>query len=221
MEKPRPFDLFKAEADARCPGLLYSFNIADFKRRNLHLTYVVGDKDIGELDLALKSLASDTAVVSRTHGNRWFLFSARDESIRVRALLDAYRRCDKIWTGWRIDGEKSGERASHEHLVETAIQRAVRCLCARVESADALNDALSGIEKNNWNLPVNVIVPLDQVSAMARAPWTCVAHYPDRHPACPFCGGTEFECEGCDDPIYSGYGTCKSCSAAIDIRQVS
>jgi GGDEF domain-containing protein len=221
LERAKPIDLFKLQADVLCPGFLYSFNIADFKRRNSHLTHIAGDADIAELDRALKALASKTAVAARTHGDRWHLFSHRDESVRVQALLDDYNRSERIWTGWRIDGEKPGERALRERLVESEIRRAVRCLSAEVRTAEELSDAIAEIEKNDYQLPVDRIVPLADVPAMKREAWICVTQYPEPMPSCPFCDGRDFAWEDGDMSVYSGYGDCKACGAKIDIRQVS
>lgn len=219
-ERTRPIDLFKAEAQARCPGFLYSFNIADLKRRNCHLGLAAGDRDIAELDLALKTLASPMTVVVRLSGQRWLLFSTQDEAARIQGLLGSYKRKEKIWTGWHIDGERPGERAYREWQLEAEISRAIRCIRAVVKIADALEMVMAEIEKNDFNLPLNEIVRLEDISGMARTPWCCVSRYPERSPACPFCGSEEFAWEDGDMSVYSGYGSCKRCRATIDIRQV-
>lgn len=219
-EQPKRINVFRREARALCPGFLYSFNIADFKRRNLHLSYGVGDGDIVDLDRVLKALASDVTPVARVSGQRWFLFSRVDADRAVQSLLDNYKRSEKIWTGWQVDAERSGQRATRTWQVESEIRRAVRCLRAEVESPDALDAAIAAIEKDDYNLPVDRIVPLADVANIPRSAWQCVTRYPEAAPMCPFCSAHDFDCEGVDDSIYSGYGRCNACSANIDIRQL-
>ncbi len=219
-DQPKRIDVFRREAGALCPGFLYSFNIADFKRRNLHLSYGVGDADILELERALKAMASDTMVVSRVSGQRWFLFSRIDADRTVQGLLESYKRTETIWTGWQVDAENAGQRATRTWQVESEIRRALRCLRAEVQTPDALSTAIAEIDKDDYNLPVDRIIALTDVANILRNVWRCVTRYPEASPMCPFCSAQDFDCEGGDDSIYTGYGRCNGCSAHIDIRQL-
>lgn len=212
---------FQREA-ARClPGFLYCFNIADLKRRNDHLGHRVGDKDIEELDRLLREFASDTAIVERTDGQRWFLLSRRNETRRVQAMLDRYKRTDRLCAGWQVDATRGGTQKSGRHTVPTEISRAVRCLCAQVGSPTELSAAMTTIEHSDYNLPVNRPLPLSTLATLPRASWRCVGAYPRQEPACPFCQGRDFEWEGGDGSYDPGDGTCRACGAQISIRDIS
>src|SRR5437899_2884382 len=112
MNQPKPIDLFTQQALARLPGFLYSFNIADFKRRNGHLGHLVGDADIAELDRRLKEFASNDGLVARTSGDRWFLLTRDNRTEEVGQLLAAYAREEPIEAGWEIIASRRGRTKS-------------------------------------------------------------------------------------------------------------
>jgi GGDEF domain-containing protein len=210
------------QAAARClPGFLYCFNIADLKRRNGHLGHLVGDRDIEELDRLLKELASDTAIVERTDGQRWFLLSRRNENDRVQAVLDRYQRTDRFSAGWKVEATRGGTEKIGRQIVSTEIRRAVRCLYAEVKSPAELTAAITTIKDNDYSLPVNQALFLRTLPRLARKSWHCVAVYPEQEPDCPFCRGRDFKWEGGDGSYYSGDGTCRACGAEISIRDIS
>jgi hypothetical protein len=212
---------FQLQASSCLPGFLFSFDIADFKRRNIHLGYQRGDADIKEFDAALRALASDSGISARVKGDGW-LFLARDNATaRVQAFLERFSRTDPITTGWRIDAKRNGESKSNSSVVESTVTRAVRCLCSEVKNDDDVEAALKGFASRPHSLPVNQVVMLKDIPNTPRKPWACVSAYPKTGPDCPFCHGRDFEWEDGDSAVYSGSGTCKSCGAEIDIRQIS
>jgi GGDEF domain-containing protein len=213
-------DVFAREAQAHLPGVLYSFNIADLKRRNGHLGFREGDKDIVELSAALSALESDTTIVARVAGDRWLMFSQSGELTRVQALLDAYRKSEKITAGWQIEASRNGRQRTDSLGVTTTIARAVRCLYCDVHSPGDLAHAMKTIAENDHSLPVGRPIAVDDVPAMARDRWSCVAEYPADQPICPFCAGHEFAWEGGDGDIYTGYGRCEACDADISITSL-
>jgi hypothetical protein len=85
MEQIRKIDIFQQEAGFRLPGVLYSFNIADLKRRNAHLGFRTGDKDIEELDRLLTATQSDAVLMARTQSNRWLMLTQQNENARSKA----------------------------------------------------------------------------------------------------------------------------------------
>jgi GGDEF domain-containing protein len=205
---------------ARClPGFLYSFNIADLKRRNCNLGHLVGDKDIEELDGLLQGLACDAAIVERSDGQRWFMLSRRNENSAVQAVLDRYQRTDRLSAGWQIEATRGGAERVDRQTVPTAISRGVRCLCTEIKSPAELTAAMTAMKENDYSLPVNRPLPLSTLPT--RKKWCCVAAYPGQDPACPFCQGHDFEWDGGDGSYYSGDGRCRSCGAEISIRDIS
>ena len=217
LQEMKRGDAFAREAQAHLPGFLYSFNIADMKRRNGHLGFHQGDKDIVEFSEALCALASDTAIVARIAGDRWLMFSEKREHGRVQALLDAYRKSEQITAGWQIEASRNGRQRSDSMGVTTTIARAVRCLYCDVHSPGDLAHAMKAIAENDHSLPVGRPIALVDVPAMARDRWSCVAEYPAERPICPFCAGHEFAWEGGDGDIDTGYGRCEACDADISI----
>jgi GGDEF domain-containing protein len=211
-------ELFKQEACARLPGFLYSFNIADLKRRNSHLGFAVGDADIAALGGLLEKFASgEGGLVARTSGERWFLFLKDHREDRIRKLLDGYALKDAIRVGWQIVAEKDGRTRKDQRVVSTTIGRSVRCLYTEVMAPSDLNGAVAALEGNDYSLPINRPLRLADVAAIPRSRWRCIAQYPAADPACPFCGGRNFAWEGGDDTVYSGYGKCIDCGAEISI----
>ncbi len=217
MQQMKRVDAFLGEVEAHLPGWLYSFNIADLKRRNGHLGHATGDSDIAEFSAALATLASDGAIVARVSAERWLLFSRKDACARVQDLLNAYRRSESTTTGWQIEASRGGLKKSDSLGIATTIARAVRCLYSPVWSPADLADTMRTIAKNNHDLPVDRPIALSDVPALARVRWSCVAEYPREQPVCPFCAGREFAWEGGDDEVYSGYGRCETCGADVAI----
>ncbi|MGA2990139.1 MAG: hypothetical protein ABSD88_06655 [Candidatus Korobacteraceae bacterium] len=214
---------FARQALQYLPGFLYSFNIADFKRRNIHLSYKRGDRDIEELDRLLRALASEIGLVERTHGQRWFLISRQNAEDRVRSLLNEYRRTDRHSTGWSISASKDGKREenkSKSRVVQAEISRVVRCLYVEVGAPEDLAAAIKQIEENDYGLPVNQPVHLLDLPGPPRTPWRCISQYPAENPSCPYCQGSDFDWEDGDDSIYTGYGRCKGCGATVSISQI-
>jgi GGDEF domain-containing protein len=220
MQQIRRVDAFAREAQAHLPGVLYSFNIADLKRRNGHLGFDEGDKDIVELSQALSALVSDTAIVAHVEGDRWLMFSETSEHARVQALLDAYRKSDPITAGWQIEASRNGRQRSDSLGVTTTIARGVRCLYCDVHSPGDLAHAMKAIAENDHSLPVDRPIALGEVPAMVRESWSCIAEYPADRPICPFCAGHEFAWEDGDGDIYMGYGRCEACDADIAITSL-
>ncbi|MGP0089121.1 MAG: diguanylate cyclase domain-containing protein [Xanthobacteraceae bacterium] len=209
-------------AAARClPGFLYCFNIADLKSWNNHLGIRVGDQNIQELERLLHELASNSAIVERIAGQRWLMVSRRNENDRVQALLDRYKRTERVSVGWRVDAALNGTKKVGRHTMPTELTRAVRCLYAEVKSSAELTAAMTAIEENDYDLPVNRPVPLSAIPTLPREKWCSVAAYPEQKPACPFCQGRDFKWEGGDMSYYSGEGRCRGCGAEIDIRDAS
>jgi hypothetical protein len=221
MDQIRKIEIFRQEAGHRLPGFLYSFNIADLKRRNAHLGFRTGDKDIEELDRLLKEMESDCVLVARTQSNRWLMLSRRDERDRVQAVLDHYKKTEVFSAGWEIKAFKSGQEKTCRESVSAEIKRAVRCLYTPVKSRADLADAIEQLDEDDYGLPVNQPLALSEVSSMARENWPCVSQHPEHSPECPFCGGREFTWEDGGDSVYFGDGTCEGCGARISISDIS
>jgi len=218
MQEMKRIDAFAREAQAHLPGFLYSFNIADLKRRNALLGYRTGDADIEEFSSALLGLASDTSFVARVTGERWLLFSEDDADMRVRVLLEAYHKTQPATAGWQIAASRGGIQKTDSHGVTTTISRAVRCLYDEVHSPGDLALAMKEIAANDYSLPVDYPIALSEVAALERKRWSCVGEYPHEEPVCPFCAGHEFDWEDRDDD--AGYGTCQACDADISITSL-
>lgn len=216
MEQIKGVKLFELEAALLLPGFLYSFNIADFKRRNCHFGYRVGDADIAELDGLIAAVTRPDGTARRVGGDRWLMLSRSNANERVQDLLDRYQRAEPFTSGWRIRATRDGEERIADTPLATIIRRAVRCLYTEVASADRLAPAIAALEENNWGLPVNRPYPLSQLSARPRERWQCVDQYPKyEEPPCPFCGGRQFEWIDGDDCVSDG--VCKDCGAEISI----
>ncbi|MCC6948827.1 MAG: diguanylate cyclase [Bradyrhizobiaceae bacterium] len=210
---------FEAMAAQRLPGVLYSFNIADLKRRNSHLGHLRGDEDVKAFDAALRASSPKDAVVGRIDGARWLMLCPRSENDLVQALLERYHRSEPLTVGWRIDARRDAVRKTASAQIDSAISRSVRCLYVDVRNAEALGPAILALCDNDYGLPVGRPLYLPDVARLARQPWRCVSRYPDHDPACPFCGGTRFEWTDGDGAVYSGDGVCQDCGAEVSISQ--
>ena len=218
MEQIKGTRLFEQTAALLLPGFLYGFNIADFKRRNCHLGYSVGHAEIAELDGLIAAAARADGTAQRVGGDRWLMLSRSNANERVRDIIHRYQRAEPFISGWRLRARRGGQERTAQAPLATVIKRAVRCLYTEVESQAGLAPAVAALEDNNWGLPVNLLHPLSQLSALPREPWRCVDQYPEQVPACPFCGSRQFEWIDGDDCVSDG--TCKDCGAEISIHDV-
>jgi GGDEF domain-containing protein len=216
MEQIRRITLFEQEAARFLPGVLYSFNIADLKRRNCHFGYRVGDADIAEFDGLIAATAQLDGTAQRVGGDRWLMLSRANAADRIEALLAAYLKAEPLDSGWRIRASRDGEERLAKAPLPTVIRRAVRCLYTGVANQTELAPAIAALEENNWGIPVNRPYPLSQLAALPRERWRCVDQYPEQDPACPFCGGLQFAWTDGDD--CSSDGTCLGCGAEISVH---
>jgi Diguanylate cyclase, GGDEF domain len=211
---------FLDQASERLPGIVHSFNIADFKRRNDHFGHSAGDRDIAELHRLLLEL-EPSALVARTHGDRWLVLAPESARRDVEAVVDRFARAEPFLAGWQVTATKDGGSTVSREVEPTVMTRAVRCLFAPVRTRAELEDAVLRICENDWSLPVNRPIALADVASMERTPWQCVSTYPTSPPSCPSCGGREVDWEDGDGSVYGGDGTCKGCGARLAIRDVS
>jgi GGDEF domain-containing protein len=216
MEQINQLTLFEHKAASLLPGFLYSFNIADFKRRNCHLGHLVGDADIAEFDALIAAAAGADGTAQRVGGDRWLMVSRSNADDRVTDLLERYQRAEPSVSGWRIRASRGGQERTARARLATVIRRAVRCLYTDVAREADLAPAIAALENNNWALPANRPCALSQLSALRREPWRCVDQYPEQAPACPFCGGQQFKWAGGDD--CNSDGACEGCGAEISIN---
>jgi hypothetical protein len=214
-------DAFVQTATASLPGVLYGFNIADLKRRNVHLGFTHGDGDIKDLAAALGALPS--AIVARTHGDRWLVLIPESAAAHasIIAEIDGFARVEPFELGFAVHATRDGQKTSKRTVVRAKIARAVRCLYTRVRTQQEVEEAAKRIEAEDHGLPVNRPIALDEIASMKREPWRCVSRYPEEKPACPSCGGDDFEITEVDGGIYTGSGECTKCRASIEIRDAS
>lgn len=197
------------------PGLLAYFNIADAKRRNSHLGYMVLDEDIAEFH---KLLTDSADVAVRNSGDSWLAFYKDESVLPIESILKAMHREQPISIGWKSEGYKGDEHKSIEQTVSSVIVRAFRCLYLPVKSMDDVDKAIEEFPKEYWSLPVSVAIPFEERSTFERKRWSCVTEYPVEDPSCPFCAGRQFDWEDGDSHPYKGYGTCKNCSAQVSMK---
>ncbi len=215
-------EAFEQAARSFLPGWLFGFNIADLKRRNAHLGFRQGDRDIAELGRLLGALAGDDALVQRVSGDRWLMIARHDMRPSVQSLLDRYRRSEPHATGWSISARRgdSPDVRICERVAATDVSRAVRCLFAEVATPADLAAALGQIAAHDHDVPVDRLVDLRDVARLAPTRWRCVSQYPVDDPVCPFCGGRSFDWHDGDGSVYSGDGQCRGCGAEISISQL-
>jgi GGDEF domain-containing protein len=211
-------EAFVKDATARLPRALYAFNIADFKRRNMHLGHTVGDEDVREIDRMLRALPD--ALVARTSGDHWFVLMRPGEAARaaIVAIIDAFTRVEPVTMGWEARGTKDGVSKSRREVIGAELSRAVRCVYADVATHEELADAAARIEQDNWALPVGRLVALSEIPSLERRGWQCVSRYPEETPACAFCEHRAFDSDEGDGHVYSSGGACKKCGAKISIH---
>ena len=214
-------DAFVREASERLPGVLYSFNIADFKRRNVHLGYTLGDEDVAELNRLLADAGTKGAFGARTHGDRWFMLAPPDDRRTAWSILERFTRSEPFLVGWEARATKDGVERTRRETVPALMMRVLRCLYAPVTTREELDAAVAGICKNDYSLPVVRPIALSEIPDFERRPWRCVSRYPETRPSCPFCGAREIDSLEGDDAIYGDEGTCKGCGARIVVREVS
>src|SRR5260370_16889488 len=79
---------FERQALSHLPGFVFSFNIADLKRRNIHLGHREGDHDIADLERLLGAMAGPDCLVARVTRHRWLMVSRHHPSTPAPPLPD-------------------------------------------------------------------------------------------------------------------------------------
>jgi GGDEF domain-containing protein len=213
-------EAFLTDAAGRLPAVVYSFNIADFKRRNGHLGHVAGDADIVALERMLAGLGSQV-LVARVCGQRWLVLAPAAAHGDLESICARFARSDPILVGWELLATKDrGSRFVRETQPST-IHRALRCLCAPVDAPAALALAVARIDEDDYALPVSRPIAIDDVPTLGHTPWRCVQHDPKRPPSCPFCAGRGVAWQEGDSTGNGGEGTCEGCGATLVSHDVS
>ncbi len=215
---PNRMDAFVERASALLPGVLYSFNIADFKRRNAHLGHTEGDTVIAMLEQLFRDLTPPDACVSRVGGDRWLMFTRGGDGA-VAQILERFARTEPFVSGWEMRATKDSEQRTGRGTVVAELRLALRCLRAEVDSPEQLLVAIAGVTKSDYSLPVSR--PITLAAEMKHERWQSVSDYPDAGPVCPFCGEHRVNWTDGDGGIYSGDGKCVGCGASLSLHDVS
>ncbi len=211
---------FKEAAPAYVPGLVVLFDLADTKRRNCHLGHNVVDKDIDEFDRLIQSSVGASGLAKRVRGASWLAMYRLESLQSINELLGSFHRKQEMNVGWRSTGERNGATKVTEKIVPATIIRATRCLYSAVITPKSLNGLIDKLFEECYGFSPDMPIELGNVVNVERNFWSCVTSYPPETPFCPFCQRSDFEWEDGDASVYSGSGTCKNCSAYVDIKGV-
>lgn len=224
LDPLHPLEQFKQAAPKYLPGLLAFFDLADTKRRNIHLGHMAIDHDIAEFDRLLCASVGSTGMARRVGGDLWLAIypegTVSEGKQVLGQVLDDYRQEKSISHGWRCRGHRDGVVEIVERIVDTTISRAARCVYFSATGRDEMNTVIYEMMQIRWTFAPSGPVSWSEIGSYTGGKWQCVFIYPDESPFCPFCKGRAFEWEDGDGTIYNGGGTCKNCKADIDIRGV-
>jgi hypothetical protein len=200
----------------RFPCELVLCNLADTKRRNSHLGSGAVDQDIATFDAIVGGLTTRARGErsARVSGDEWLFLGADGRAFAVAALA-AYARAEPFRAGWRCRATKDGEEREVVEIVTTTITRTVRLLGAVTSSRDDLEPVATRLAEQVWRAPVAAFARVEVLAPPLSPRWRCVADYPARGYACPFCAGVDLAWTDGDGAVYSGDATCKTCHAEL------
>jgi hypothetical protein len=215
------FKMFVADlspsAEKLLPCYLAAFNLANTKRRNLHLGWRRVDEDISIFDALLHdTFKLEETIVKRVGGNEWVVFLHEKELPLLDKVILAYSEEIAHRAGWKCRGRSpSGEVRTIEKTSKVILVRAVRCGLFRIRGIQELTVLADQDLWPSQAVPPNKITLLDPGAKITRQPWTCVKGAIPADEYCPFCNGTAFKNDDGDDGGYSAL--CTSCSAELEI----
>lgn len=205
---------------SKLPGCLAVFDFADFKRRNCHLGYLAGDKDIEEFESVLNSILSGTDPRLRIAGDKWAVFTSENNLGKINTIIDSFVRSEQVKVGWICKGSLNGRTQQNTTTITSTLSRSVRCAYLRVVHPESLAADIEKLTDYTGGCEVNVPQPFSTETTDQPNRWTCIT-YPSDKRACIFCGHDQFEYLGDPfGPILSMECTCKRCGAHLEFQEI-
>jgi len=211
---------FIAGCESYLPGLLVLTDLADAKRRNCHLGYQVVDQDIEEFDRMLQEFTGSSGLSCQVRGSTWLSVLPQTRLTELQQLLLRFQKNQIIQVGWKCRGIRNCDKSRAERSVRATITRGIKSLYVEVMDQKTLDGLIDELLDQYYKVEPGEAQALDSVRGQASSLWCCVSDYPDEDPFCPFCDGTRFDWDDGDDSVYSGSGTCLTCSAYVSISSI-
>lgn len=211
-------DNFQETIGSKLPGVVAVLNLADFKRRNNHLGWKVGDDDIEELERLLSETLTDKCFYRRFAGDGWIVFLPEDSIYFVEKVIAALQQTQEISLGWQCIAVKNGETRTEVEKTRTLIHRAVRCVWSNVSNLNDIPRTVDELTQKVGLGEINKLNHIDELIYDGAPRWKCVDRYPDKIMYCPFCKGVNFRWEDGDMSVYGSSGECSGCGAGVDFR---
>jgi len=208
-------DKFLEEISDVSEGIIAFANLADFKRRNQHLGYEGGNKEIVEFDSIAQTLVRDVeGKVKRVSGDGWLIFLPHIQNLSLlQELIDRFYCKREIEIGWRCEATISGlSKRAEEKRIGTMI-RGVRLGFSQFHSSN-LQTRTHLLIDNIYRAEINQ--PLELDSFLTReiiTRWKCIdCDFPEYF--CPHCNLKKFEWTGGADD--ASEGNCNGCGAEVN-----
>jgi GGDEF domain-containing protein len=199
------------------PGCLALFDLADTKRRNLHLGYNKVDQDIAWFEILLNQCIETTGIAKRIGGDKWIAFTV-GSSPNYRALLQHYPQEEHVTIGVICRATSiRGDSIVVRKQIQATIFRAFRCLYTWLEDKANFDATLEILNTWLWQCSVNEVTVYDEATLMNRPQgprWQCLSEEVMLDKECPFCKGRGFDWyDGATD---CATGRCEKCGASCD-----
>lgn len=199
------------------PGYLALFNMAESKRRNLHLGFLTVNEDIAALGTLLGSHLGSLDAYGHWGGDRWWAFAPRAHLGAFAAVAAAFSQSMPITAGWecRAIAPDGTERTSRERR-EVLLHRGVRCGYVAIQQMDDLEPSLEALQAVSLRLAVGQATAIADLENLHPAAWHSISEAIPVNWYCPFCSSGQLVATGGTDN--TAEGQCGGCGAELDIR---
>lgn len=206
-----------AAVESLAPSYVAVFDLADTKRRNMHLGRLRVDEDIATFHSILTgAFPAGESLAARIEGNVWVAVLKGDHRPRLAGVIGDYgQRLPARWERTCRATSLGGEERVAEFVFDVVIERAVRCGVHRLRKAVDFARVVRRIRKQVGLLPVNRVVRIGKsppVRPVRR--WECVTGDNYWSAPCPFCATAfwlDWQGLNCFDD------TCSGCGATLDV----
>jgi GGDEF domain-containing protein len=196
---------------------VYYANIADLKRRNLHLGVAQGDRDILELSELLKTkVIGAKGIVEQVGGAEWLFALPNNATNLAGEIVRDFHQQKNIQIGWRASAHKGTEEiAKSEEMIAATIFRSLRIGFLPVSAIKNIHDVEEFANKT-LKLDPDLLTDLSALAGSeSRKPWSCV-NAVVAELKCPTCKSQDLEFDEGTSNLLSA--TCRSCKALIEVE---
>ncbi len=204
--------------ESNSPGLLAVADFADFKRRNAHLGYQVGDQDIIDFESILGALLTSEDDFLRTAGDKWAIFIKGNNTERLNSVIERFHKKDKVLVGWQGFADFNDQKLTSKTTIEAFIYRAVRCAYLLISNKSNVDEEYEKLLDVVGYCDVNELSEIPV--SLSRTRWNCI-DYPKEKQVCLNCGNNSFEYQGDGCGLLLEMDVkCKKCGALNSYREI-